>query len=358
MEEFCPYRICPIGAHIDHQFGVVSGACIDLGVRFIYDKVDDYCFILRSNDFEGVIIFDIVDRMYDWADYFRGAISLLIKEYNIKYGLSGVFIGGFPVGGISSSTASLIVFVNAICKINKIKLTKEKLIDLVYRVEREYMGLSIGVLDPSSIVYGKSNCLMFLDTLTNYYQLVENMEFDKKYQFIIIFSGVKRELIKSSYNKRVLECADVYNKLDVNIIQSGKLRDIPNYYFHNNKSKLSEVEIKRANHYFGEMDRVKKALRLWRNNDRLSFGKLMNESCISSINNYECGSKHLIEIFNICSKIDGVLGIRFLGAGFNGSCIGLIEKDKFESIKEEFGKRYLRDDFKILSIKLVDGVKI
>ena len=26
---FCPYRICTLGAHIDHQFGKINGFAID-----------------------------------------------------------------------------------------------------------------------------------------------------------------------------------------------------------------------------------------------------------------------------------------------------------------------------------------
>lgn len=29
---FCPYRICPIGAHSDHQYGKVTGLAIDKGI--------------------------------------------------------------------------------------------------------------------------------------------------------------------------------------------------------------------------------------------------------------------------------------------------------------------------------------
>lgn len=29
---FCPYRVCPLGAHVDHQHGLVTGFAIDKGV--------------------------------------------------------------------------------------------------------------------------------------------------------------------------------------------------------------------------------------------------------------------------------------------------------------------------------------
>ena len=30
---FCPYRVCPLGAHIDHQEGPILGFALDYGVH-------------------------------------------------------------------------------------------------------------------------------------------------------------------------------------------------------------------------------------------------------------------------------------------------------------------------------------
>ena len=35
---FCPYRICPIGAHVDHQLGRITGLAIDRGIYFAYSS--------------------------------------------------------------------------------------------------------------------------------------------------------------------------------------------------------------------------------------------------------------------------------------------------------------------------------
>ena len=33
---FCPYRVCPIGAHSDHQYGKITGFAIDKGIHIAY----------------------------------------------------------------------------------------------------------------------------------------------------------------------------------------------------------------------------------------------------------------------------------------------------------------------------------
>ena len=32
---FCPYRICPMGAHLDPQYGKITAFVIDKGVRIV-----------------------------------------------------------------------------------------------------------------------------------------------------------------------------------------------------------------------------------------------------------------------------------------------------------------------------------
>lgn len=164
MKTFCPYRICPLGAHIDHQYGVVSGTSVDIGITFGYEKIENSKIIVSSQDYEGIYEFDInsnIHRCMDWADYFRGVIEELKKKYKLIYGLKGTFKGDLPSGGISSSSSSQIAFLSAICKINNIVLNKEEVIELVYQVEHEFMGLSVGILDPSCEVLGKKDSMLF-----------------------------------------------------------------------------------------------------------------------------------------------------------------------------------------------------
>ena len=49
---FCPYRICPIGAHSDHQFGKVTGMAINAGVRIAYGVKQNGVVELSSAQFE------------------------------------------------------------------------------------------------------------------------------------------------------------------------------------------------------------------------------------------------------------------------------------------------------------------
>ena len=363
MKSYCSYRICPVGAHIDHQYGVVCGAAINLGTTFEYEILEEDLIIITSNEYKESISFKInhnINRNFDWADLFRGVINELKKTYILKKGIKGRFIGDLPSGGISSSSASQISFLKAIIKANNINLSKEEIIKLVYLVENNFLKLKVGILDPSMEILSKKDSLVFLDTLTNYYQAIENKYFAQEFEFVIIYSGIKRSLINSNYNNRIDELKLAYAHLDIDRKYTGKLRDIPDYYFHRHKTKLSNVEYKRAKHYFDETERVRCALQAWRKNDVKTFGRLMNESCESSIENYESGSIYLIDLYYITKSVKGVLGCRFLGAGFNGSSLAIINKKKKKEIINEISSKFCNKypdllDFKIISIELVEG---
>ena len=56
---FAPYRVCPLGAHIDHQHGIVTGFAINKGVDLFFTPRKDSQVNLVSRTFEGEVHFDI-----------------------------------------------------------------------------------------------------------------------------------------------------------------------------------------------------------------------------------------------------------------------------------------------------------
>ena len=123
---FSPYRVCPLGAHVDHQHGIVTGFAIDKGVDLEFDVRTDSLVVLDSQTFTGHVEFDIATptlvKQGNWGDYARGAKFALQKRFSLVNGISGVIRGSLPVGGLSSSAAVLIAYVMAFAKANNIEL--------------------------------------------------------------------------------------------------------------------------------------------------------------------------------------------------------------------------------------------
>lgn len=346
---FCPYRICPIGAHVDHQQGFVTGFAINFGINIVYTINNDNFFEIVSHNFQFRKSFyadETLKKNNDWCDYIRGCVKTLIENgYKIKHGISAYVYGDIPVGGLSSSAAISIVSLKAIAFANDIILTKEEIIEFSYLSEKNFVGVSIGKLDQSCEVLAQKEKLLFLDTKTGEYENISLGKSAKPFKLLIVHSGAERKLTNSFYNIRVDECKSVAFTINAftNTHKKFKdcfLRDVEYNDFISHKKFLPENFVKRAMHFYSENKRVKDGVLAWQNGDIKSFGKIVSASGKSSIELYEAGSKYLISLYNIMVKTKGIYGTRFLGGGFNGACFAIIdpnyEKEIIENIKEKY----------------------
>ncbi|MBQ4520969.1 MAG: galactokinase [Bacteroidaceae bacterium] len=370
---FSPYRVCPLGAHVDHQHGLVTGFAFDKGVDLLFSVTDDGSVSLRSLTFEGDIDFYINRptqvKEGNWGDYARGAKFALRKRFVLTKGIKGVIKGSLPVGGLSSSAAVLIAYVMALAKANNITLTPMEVIKIASEAEREYIGLSNGILDQSCIVLGEKDALLFLDTDTEQYRIIRRNPRMPEFELAIIFSGLTRNLVGSDYNLRVAECKTAawnmmaYTGMPLKGLDKTFLRDIPRETYDLTKEKMPPRFARRAEHFYSEYKRVRKGVTAWETGNLQLFGQLCFESCESSIKNYECGSEELIAIYNIMRQTAGIYGGRFSGAGFKGACIALIDSSKKEDIRSQITEEYLRmfpeyaDTFQIHFCKTDNGAR-
>ena len=130
---FSPYRICPIGAHSDHNLGKITGLAIDKGIHIAFGPKHNGVIEMASMQFPKRAqwhIKEVGEKTGDWADYLRGATWALAKEHSLSVGLCGVIEGSLPIGGLSSSAAVILAFLDALAKVNRIKLAPQELIDI------------------------------------------------------------------------------------------------------------------------------------------------------------------------------------------------------------------------------------
>ena len=207
---FCPYRISPLGAHIDHQYGKINGLAIDKGIHMAYHPKQNGVVELQSLNFPKRAQFFVSavpdEKQGDWADHLRGAAKMLGEKYRLKVGLSGIIEGSLPIGGLSSSASVIICFLSALCKVNGIHLEPMEMILTAKAAENQYVGVSCGKLDQSCEVLSKKNHLLYLDTKDDSYELIPTSEKMKPYKVAIFFSGLERSLKNSKYNLRQDEC--------------------------------------------------------------------------------------------------------------------------------------------------------
>lgn len=380
---FSPYRVCPLGAHVDHQHGLVTGFAINKGVDLWFNVREDSQVNLTSLSFEGEVHFDLAKRSEvkekHWGDYARGAKYALRKRFELTHGIDGVLKGSLPVGGLSSSAAVLIAYVMAFAKANGIKLQPFEIVQIASEAEREYIGLNNGLLDQACIALGKKDQLLFLDCDTNEYrhipfgsQKVDSCDSCSDYisfEIGIFFSGLTRSLVNSDYNLRVYECKTAawnmlaYQNAPLKTFDKTFLRDIPKETFDSTRDMMPLRFAKRAEHFYSEYRRVRQGVTAWESGNLQLFGKLSFDSCESSIHNYECGSPELIAIYNIMRQLPGVYGGRFSGAGFKGAVIALVNPAHKQEIEKTLTEKYLAEfpeyeqTFKVFWVKPDDGAR-
>ena len=120
---FSPYRICPIGAHSDHNLGKITGLAIDKGIHIAFRPKQNGVVEMSSLQFAKRAQWhtrEIGEKTGDWADYLRGATWALAKEHPLSVGICGVIEGSLPIGGLSSSAAVILAFLDALSKVKRI----------------------------------------------------------------------------------------------------------------------------------------------------------------------------------------------------------------------------------------------
>lgn len=348
---FTPYRVCPIGAHIDHQLGKITGFAIDKGIHIAYGPKRNGVIEVKSLQFDKRAQWHVAstpDRPEgDWADPLRGATISLYSRYNLNIGLCAVIDGELPIGGLSSSAAVIITFLSALCKLNGISLSTKEMIEIAQEAENKYVGVACGRLDQSCEVYCRKDHLLYLDTMDGNYELIPQSPRLKPYKFAIFFSGLERSLASSAFNMRVDECKSAayalkaYAGMEYGKFSETHLREVPKEVFLQYKDRLPENWRKRAEHCYGEFERVEQGAEAWRRGDIETYGRLCFESGYSSIHSWETGSPELIKLYEIMTQTEGIYGGRFSGAGFKGCCLAIIDPAYEKSIIEKVTTEYL-----------------
>lgn len=349
---FCPYRICPIGAHSDHNLGKITGLAIDKGIHIAYKPKHNGVIEMTSLQFDKRAQWHIAStpkvKENDWADYLRGATIALAQNHTLSVGISGVIEGSLPIGGLSSSAAVIIAFLSALCKVNGLHLSQSELIMTALKAENEYVGVSCGKLDQSCEVYSKKDHLLYLDTLDDSFELIPQNPAMKPYEIVIFFSGVERTLAGSKFNMRVDEAKSAayalkaFAGMEYGKFSETHLREVPVELYRQYKDRLPENWQKRAEHWYTEFDRVQRGAEAWRKGDIEEYGRLSFESGKSSIYNWETGSDELKRLYEIMTQTEGIYGGRFSGAGFKGCCMALIDPSFEQSVTQKVTEEYLK----------------
>lgn len=342
-----PGRVNIIGEHTDYNLGFAISAAInkyifltgrinDLDVVEVYSKyLNEHCkFSLNKISYDKTTI---------WINYIKGVLKEYIK-HNYKIGGFNIVIdSNLPIGsGMSSSAALEVGVAKFIEELFNLKVDRKETVKYCHSAENNFVGVKCGLLDQLTVAYGKENNGVFINFKDLSYEYIP---FDLKGSIILIVdSKEKRNLSNTEYNKRRDECSNAVKIIssitkDKNI---KSLSDVNLDLLYKLKDKLPQKLFKRARHVITENKRALLSKEILRKGDIKKLGLILLESHNSLKYDYEVSTGKLDFLVDEITKIKGVHGARLMGAGFGGSIISIVGKDKVDDIVKIIDEKFLK----------------
>ena len=315
-----PGRVNLIGEHTDYSGGFVLPTVIPqttaVAVAANADTTSRAWSASVPHDQQQVrFVVGEEARSGTWVDYVQGATAVLRAAGHRVGGFDAVIRSEVPLGsGLSSSASLSVAMLRALRELFQLRIEDSVLAGLARRIETDFIGVPVGVMDPIACALGAPNHALFLDTRDLSWQLVR---IPSTAEFAVINSGIVHNIATGNYRQRRQECDAAMRALGVT-----DLRD-PSALQRQRVDDLPEPLRQRARHVISENSRVVAAVDALRKRDIASFGALMDESHVSLRDDYDVSVPPIDRMVEIARAQRGVLGARITGGGFGGSIVVL-----------------------------------
>ena len=337
FEAFANGRVNLIGEHTDYNGGWVLPTAIPQKTNVRIRLRADMTVVARST-MKGTseVRYELGSetKSGQWFDYLQGATHILAKTVAGKRsaapGSASVALPplcGFeieidstvPTGsGLSSSAAFEIAVLKALRDAFRLDISNIELAKIGQRIENEFVGANVGIMDQMACALAKFGEALFLDThLMTYESITIPMG---QIDLIVINSGVEHNHAGGDYNARVAECKSACVQLGV-----ASLREVTPAIVEASTA-LGLVEKKRARHVVTENVRVHDAVRALKAKDFETLGRLFGESHASMRDDYAVSVPEVDLLVELCQALPSVYGARLTGGGFGGSIVAIAKK--------------------------------
>ena len=330
---FAPGRVELLGNHTDYNGGVVLSVAINLGIAARGRARNDEKIRLTSEGLSGVVNADLETLAPNdsWADYPLGVAKVLHDNGFPVAGFEANFSSNLPLGaGLSSSAAIEVSMAVLLTRLFNFQVPPIDLARLCRKAENEYVGVSCGLLDQVSSIFGEKDHAIFLDCRA---ETVETLPFPPEVGLLVVHSGVKHALSGGEYNERRDQCFEAAEILGVRALRDATSEQLA-------AAVMPALVKRRAAHIIGENERVFQAVDHLKRHDVVALGKLMRESHRSSIENFENSTPELDALVEISCAQEGVYGARLTGGGFGGAIVALVSLSAIDDIAKSVEAEY------------------
>ena len=340
-----PGRVNLIGEHTDYNDGLVLPMAIDLETRLEFTSTDDRIVDVVRDDTGERAVIDLdqratpgTGRRGDWTDYVAGTAWALREAGGQARGFVGSLTGNLPIGQGLSSSAALELACAWALSVGRPPLDDRMAVALAcQRAENEFVGMPCGILDQFAVAFGVRDAALLLDCRSLEHRPVA---LPAGAAFLLVESGVTRELRGSGYQQRRRECEAAAAALAAIDPSVRSLRDVTSELLERARDRLDERLLRRARHVVTENARVLASVRAFEADDLPAAGRAFLASHTSLRDDFEASVPAVDRLVEVAAAIQGVHGARLTGGGFGGAVVVLADADAAEAVAAEMRTRY------------------
>jgi galactokinase len=315
-----PGRVNLIGEHTDYNGGFVLPTCIPQRTQVeLAPRTDRRVRVASIGVSAAVEEYALGEERSGrgWLDYVQGVTQILANDEHDFGGFDARIASNVPVGsGLSSSAALTVSLMRALRMAFAIDIEDLPVARTAQRVENQFVGAQVGIMDPMVCSLGDGEHALFIDARDFSYQRVA---LPKNAELVVINSGLAHQHSAGDYNTRRSECERACSLLGIRQLRDLKTADLPRL------AVLPEILQRRARHVITENDRVLAAVEAFQSGDLVTAGRLFFASHDSQRDDYQVSIPEVDLLIDLARPESGVYGARLTGGGFGGSVVLLVK---------------------------------
>ncbi len=332
-----PGRVNVIGEHTDYNGGFVLPVPLPQVTRVALAPRQDDRVIVQTLDPSGSTQrceYRLAEesRQGGWTDFIQGMTALTRAAGHRLQGFEACIESTVPMGsGLSSSAALEVAFLRALRDGFGLILDDVSLALLGQKVETDFVGANVGIMDQFASSLGKPGMALFLDTRDLTWR---NIPLPPSIDLLVIHSGVTHSNASGHYNTRRAQCEEACSILGVTQLRDMTEDDLPSL------SLLTTPLNRRARHVVTENARVLAMVAAMEANDAPAMGRLCHESHRSMRDDFEITVPEVDLLVDLLRFEPSVYGARMTGGGFGGAVVALVERGRGMLVAKKVTRRY------------------
>jgi galactokinase len=271
-----------------------------------------------------------------WVDYLQGVTAVLAASGHAQRlsGFDACITSTVPLGaGLSSSASFEVAVLRALRGLFSLPIDDLALARLGQRVETDFVGAPVGVMDQLAASLGNGGSALFIDTRSLAF---EQVPLPDDAELVVINSGVTHDHASGAYRQRRTECESAAAALGCRVLRDSGRADLARI------ARLPAPLDRRARHVVTENARVLDAVAALRAGDLAGLGALLAAGHASLRDDFEVSVPEIDLLVELASATEGVLGARLTGGGFGGSIVVLATRHAAAHAGAAIADRYRR----------------